>query len=81
MQIFYLKKNNCVKDSELEADSIFDPSFAIKVKVNEATPEIEYIEIPFQRTVPTHKYCCICHSTTKFNCNSGRGSNAILHKK
>ena len=51
------------KDSELEADSTFDPSFAIKVKRNEATPEIEYIEIPLQRTVSTHKYCCIYHST------------------
>ena len=28
------KKNNCVKDSELEADSTFDASFAIKVKRN-----------------------------------------------
>ena len=41
---------------------MFDPSFAINMKRNEATPEIEYIEMPLQITVSTHKYCCICHS-------------------
>ncbi|XP_036143574.1 uncharacterized protein LOC118645866 isoform X2 [Monomorium pharaonis] len=25
-------------------------------------PEVEYIEIPIQRTLSTHKYCCICSS-------------------
>ena len=60
--VLCIKKNNCVKDSELEADSTFDLSFAIKVKMNEATPEIEYIEIPLQRTISTYKYCYIFHS-------------------
>ena len=52
-----------MKDSELEVDSTFDHSFAIKVKRNEATPEIEYIEIALQRTASTHKYCYISHCT------------------
>jgi hypothetical protein len=57
-------------DSELEIDTHLssskltsDPTFEVKLKSKEATLDAEYIEIPIQRTVSTHKYCCICAST------------------
>ena len=37
-------------------------AFEVKVKSKEAISETEYFEIPIQRTVATHKYCCICFS-------------------
>lgn len=40
-----------------------DPLFETKIKLKEAVSETEYIEILMQRTVATHKYCCICSST------------------
>ncbi|XP_011873641.1 PREDICTED: uncharacterized protein LOC105565230, partial [Vollenhovia emeryi] len=39
-----------------------DPTFEVQLKSKEAISEIEYVEIPIQRTVATHKYCCICFS-------------------
>jgi len=62
------RKKESENDSELERDlpsseSTSDPIFEVQLQPKEAMPEVEYIEIPIQRTVSTHKYCCICSST------------------
>ena len=40
-----------------------EPTFTVQIKGKEAISELEGIGIPIQRTVATHKYCCICFST------------------
>ena len=40
-----------------------DPTFEIKFKSNDEIPDVERIHLPIQRTVATHKYCCLCFST------------------
>jgi len=47
------------RDLPSESDTNFDP-FEIQFRPKEAITEVKYIEIPIQRTVTTHKYCCIC---------------------
>ena len=62
--------NNSDKYSDCESETDLSPSgatsddsaFEVKVKLKEAVSEAEYFEIPIQRTVATHKYCCICFS-------------------
>ena len=50
--------------SDNESISIKDPSFEVKLKSNNQTPHVECIEFHIQRTIATHKYCCLCSSTT-----------------
>ena len=40
-----------------------DPIIYVKLKSNQADSEIEYVGIPVQRSVATHKYCCFCFSS------------------
>ena len=49
--------------SDNESVSIKDPSFEVKLKSNNQTPHVECIELHIQRTIATHKYCCLCSST------------------
>ena len=66
----FIYRNNSDKDSDCETEPDLSPSdatsddltFEVKVKSKEALSETEYFEIPIQRTVATHKYCCICFS-------------------
>ena len=45
------------------SDATFDDlTFEVKVKLKKAISEAEYSKIRIQRTVATHKYCCICFS-------------------
>ena len=39
-----------------------DPSFEIKLKSNDEILDVQRIELPIQRTVASHKYCCLCFS-------------------
>ena len=63
-------RNNSDKDSDCETETdLFpsdvtsdDPTFEVNVKSKGAVSEAQYCEIPIQRTVATHKYCCICFS-------------------
>ena len=41
-----------------------DPTFEIILKSNDEIPDVGRIQLPIQRTVATHKYCCLCLSTT-----------------
>ena len=43
--------------------------------------EVERIEIPIQRTVATHKYCCICFSTKNLTTVSEDARNQCYIKK
>jgi len=61
------KKKYPEKDAESETERDLpsesdtdNPTFEIQFRPKEAIIEVEYIEIPIQRTVTTHKYCCIC---------------------
>ena len=66
-------RNNFDKDSDCEPETDLSPSdatsyyptFEVKVKSKEAVSETEYFEIPMQRKVATHKYCCVCFSMKK----------------
>lgn len=65
------RKDNFDKnlDSETETDlpafesTSNDPTFEVKLKSIQADSEIEYVEIPMQRSVATHKCCCFCFSS------------------
>lgn len=65
-RLFIYKKKNPEKDAESETErdppiesDTDDPIFEIEFKPKKTT-EVECIEILIQRTVATHKYCCIC---------------------
>ena len=65
-----IHRNNSDKDSDCETERDLspsdatsdDPTFEVKVKSKKAVSESEYFDIPIQRTVATHKYCCIYFS-------------------
>ena len=47
-----------------QSGSVFDdPVFKVQLKSEKEKSELERIEIPIQRTVSTHKYCCVCFET------------------
>lgn len=82
------KNKNLGKDaeSETERDSpsdTDDPTFEIQFRPEETITEIECIEIPIQRTVATHKYCCICSLSDNLTIipEEARISAYILRKK
>ena len=58
------KHSDCGTEMDLSPSDTTsdDPIFEVKIKSKEAVSEVEYFEIPIQRTVATHKYCCICFS-------------------
>jgi len=51
-----------VCETDLQVEFTTDPTFQIAVKSKKDVTNIEYIQIPLQRTVSTHNYCCICSS-------------------
>lgn len=67
LSIYKKQKPKKESESEIETDlqsfesTSDDPTFEVQFKSKET--EIEYVEIPIQRTVATHKYCCICSAT------------------
>lgn len=60
------KKNS---KSEIERDlppfelTSDDPTYEVQFKSKKSISEVEYVEMHIQRTVATHKYCCICSAT------------------
>lgn len=77
------KKKKSGNDSDLEmhrdlpsSESTSDPTFSVTLKRKETMPE-EYIEIPIQRTVSTHKlHLFSCEKSYR---SSGRSTHAVVH--
>jgi len=44
-----------------------DSSINIRLKPEVQESNIERIEVPIQRTISTHKYCCLCSATTNLS--------------
>jgi len=44
-----------------------DSSINIRLKPEVQESNIERIEVPIQRTISTHKYCCFCSITTNLS--------------
>lgn len=71
-RVFQCKKEKLDVDcliSENEIDELQstseDPAITIRLKPKvEEESNIERIEVPIQRTVSTHKYCCLCSAAT-----------------
>ena len=40
-----------------------DPVFKVQLKSEKEKWELERVDVPIQRTVSTHKYCCVCFET------------------
>lgn len=51
-------------ENQVSQSSQTDPSVSIQYKTNPNESEVEYIAVPVQRTVSTHKYCCICYKNS-----------------
>ncbi|GAB1860851.1 THAP domain-containing protein 9 [Camponotus japonicus] len=63
-RLFQFKKNKLdIEDESDKQSTSNDPTVSIQLKseVNESNDE--RIEVEIQRTVSTHKYCCICSAT------------------
>jgi len=69
-RIFQYKKEKLDVDFlifENDQSTSDDASISIRLKPEVKESNIEKIEVPIQRTVSTHKYCCLCSTTTNLS--------------
>ena len=50
----------CLQQVDFSESSDRDPEFEARIK-SKVSEGVEHIRIQIQRTVATHKYCCVCY--------------------
>lgn len=66
-RVLHYKKKKLDVDTEKDdlEQTLNDPSVNIRLKTGVDRLNDETIEVPIQRTVSTHKYCCVCYSSSE----------------
>ncbi|KYN10894.1 hypothetical protein ALC57_16958 [Trachymyrmex cornetzi] len=64
LDVDFSTSENEIDQSQSTSD---DPTINIQLKLEVEESSIERINVPIQRTVSIHKYCCLCSATTNLS--------------